>query len=435
MPFGLTQKQLAIVLIGAILVGGIGFFLYINMGGKRNSSGVPGGDVIELTAWGPFPEAMLKDAIDSFDGAKIIYTQIEPSKYKKKLLDALAAGKGPDIYMVDSRALPQELERIVPAPGGKITPVEVQQLFPDVVTHDFVYESEDGTPNIYGLPLYLDTLALVYNKDIFNQEAVLRPPATWEEFQQVVQHLRKLNQYGQITRAAAAIGGSKKSIANAVDILNLLMLQNGTKFVDEKTGHAVFAGGRAGEEALNFYLQFGNAGSPYYTWNDLQGDFLQRFVDGKVAMIFAYKSQVNDILARAPFLNFAIAPVPQPEGREVDVNYPSYWGLVVSSQTREPEVAWDFVVHAATDEDAAQARITATNLPPALKSLYEPLLNDPSYYAFVQEALTAKSWHQPDEELVQEIFSTAMQRVLAGKTDVQGALQEAEEKLNEEVLQ
>jgi len=68
------------------------------------------------------------------------------------------------------------------------------------------------------LPLSLDTLAMIYNKDLLDSAGIAVLPKNWNDFDGDVARLRSVNAQGQIVQAGAAIGGSAASIANAADI-------------------------------------------------------------------------------------------------------------------------------------------------------------------------------------------------------------------------
>ena len=63
---------------------------------------------------------------------------------------------------------------------------------------------------IFAMPLYSDTLALYYNKDLLSQAGIARPPRTWEELEIQVQTLTKIDEYGNITQSGISMGRSKK---------------------------------------------------------------------------------------------------------------------------------------------------------------------------------------------------------------------------------
>jgi len=341
--------------------------------------------------------------------------------YEKALLNSFATGKGPDIFMFHSGWLRKHSDKAAPAPEP-LNLNYVQQAFPDVVRNDFV--SADG--KVYALPFYVDTLALIYNKDIFNAKSIALTPKTWEDFKSLVPQLRELNILNQINRPAAAIGGSGKSIDTASDLLNLLMLQMGSSMVDTQ-GLASF--GSNGLSAFNFYLQFANPSNSYYTWNDNIGNSTDLFSQGDAAAIFNYQSSISSIKEKNPYLNLGIGAMPQFDV-EQPVNYASYWGLAVSRQSANQTAAWSFIAGVTADQTVSEAYIRASGKPPALRSLIEKYKNDASLGVFARQALTAKSWNMPDNESVKQIFSNMIEYVLSGKLSSDKALEQARNQIN-----
>jgi multiple sugar transport system substrate-binding protein len=101
---------------------------------------------------------------------------------------------------------------------------ELKDNFVDVVSYDVILE--DG--KVYGLPLSVDTLAMFYNKDLFNNAGISQTPQYWnKEFLQDVKKLTKQDPKKGIIQAGAALGGST-NINRFSDILSVLMMQNGS---------------------------------------------------------------------------------------------------------------------------------------------------------------------------------------------------------------
>jgi len=146
-------------------------------------------------------------------------------------------------------------------------------------------------------------------------------------------------------------------------------------------------------------------------------------------MIFDYAQAVADIKIRSPFLNFAVAPMPQPKGASVDVNFPEYTGLAVSKQSKVSGWAWDFVIYAATNQGAVKMYLDGTGRPPALKNLIAADMNDPTFGVFAKQALTARSWYQADNLKIENIMNTAIQSVLTGQANSESALGRAQDQV------
>jgi maltose-binding protein MalE len=217
-------------------------------------------------------------------------------------------------------------------------------------------------------------------------------------------------------------------MAAAPDLLSLLMLQNGTTMVSSDLSTARFAGDSTspGLSAFNFYLQFANAASPYYTWNDAMGSDLQSFVNGNAAIMFGYHADLATIKTKAPFLNIGIAAVPQAKGATISVSYPKYSGFAVYKGSASVLGAWNFILSLTTIANSEKIYTDAAGVPPALRTAISTVINDPNMSVFAKQSLTARSWYEVDDEKVESIFNGAIQDVLNGVTNSATALDQAQ---------
>ena len=424
-----SQKQVIMMIAGVVLVIVILALIFMNLRPRSSS-----GPAVTLNVWGTEDGSALGTVLSSYPYAEVNYTQIDPADYKSKILAALAAGKGPDVFEIGNRDLPEFKDIISPLPTSSTLfgPVQLGSLFPTVVAQDFVSDEK-----IYGLPLSVDTLAMVYNKDLFDSAGIATPPATWDEFDADAAKLRAVDGSGQLVQAAAAIGGSDASIPHAADLLALLMLQNGAQMTDQGGASAAFAsptGNAPGLAAFNFYLQFANPASPYYTWSDSfpsGGNAYDSFAAGKVAIVFAYHSDLAAIKAKAPFVDYGIAPMPQPSappgGKTSVINYPEYRGFV-AAKAGQVNVAWNFILWL-TDSDyssVASRYLAASGEPPALRQGIAADENSPDLSVFAAQALTARSWYEADSAKDEAALDSAIENTLNGSETAANALDEAQ---------
>ncbi len=419
----LSRNQIIIIGIAAIIV--IVFiliFLGVIPGLQQNINQ----KAVQLAAFGVEDEKVFDSLIENYGkiqaGVKITYYQFSKDDFEKKLLEALAAGRGPDIISFHSSWLPKHQNKIVPAPSTQISLNQVKQLFPQVVEQNFV-----SAEKIYALPLYIDTLVMLYNKDIFDAKTIALPPRTWIDFQALVPKLREINSSNQIVKSAAAIGGSSKSIDQASDLLNLLIMQFGGPRI---TSQNEFRFDKAGSDAFNFYLSFTNPLTLNYTWDDNLFYSLDSFSQGKTAVIFNYNSAIPVIKSKNAFLNLGIAPMPQLAGASQPINQADYWGLAVTNQSQNSAWAWDFIINVASKSEIADAYSQATGESPALRSLVSKYIDDPKIGVFASQALTARSWGEPDKSALNQIFSNMIESVLNGRLTQSQAISQAEEEIN-----
>ena len=421
-----------------ILVGSIAVAVFVTV--ILILRGVGGGSLQTSTLefWGVFDDRNAFDkVISDFQtqnpGIKVLYQQFSYEEYEKKLIDSLAAGTGPDIVMLHNTWLPKHGDKLKALPdkipGQKLPLMTIQDYqtnYVDVAFDDFVFNNQ-----IYGLPLYVDTLALFYNKDILNSAGISRPPGDWEEINADVETITRLDGSGQITQSGAAIG-TARNINRSTDLLSALMIQTGVMMTDADNRTASFAGRvnniPAGESALRYYTDFANPSVRTYTWNDAQHYSIDAFIEGKTAMMFNYAYEVEVLKNKSPRLNFGVAPMPQVSSTDVR-NYANYWGVGVPTNSKFPNESWKFIAYL-TSKEGAQSYLSASLRPSARRDLIDLQRSDLDLGIFAVQALSARSWYQIDNSAIETIFADMIDDVNFGRSSVKESLENAESRVN-----
>ncbi|OGI29589.1 MAG: hypothetical protein A2288_00545 [Candidatus Moranbacteria bacterium RIFOXYA12_FULL_44_15] len=388
---------------------------------------------------------------------KIEYKKITYDTYKKELIEAMASGQGPDIFLLHNTWLSGFSDKTVPAPGEILTEQKFRNDFVDVVADDFLVNGQ-----IWAAPMSVNCLGLYYNKDLFNEAGITSPPKTWDEFVEDTEKLTKFDEFNAIKQSGAAIG-TAYNINRSTDIFNLLMLQNGTKMFEGDRAafdRALSVGSSyvsSGENALNFYTQFAKTGSPSYTWNSNLHYSLDAFAESTVAMMFSYPWNIETVKSKAPKLNFAIASVPQFESG-VKANYANYWALAVAknkASTVDDKVrvaeAWKLIKYLATRPEGEASYISSfgqiaqtedPNFDPGLfyaqnnhqpsgrRDIIEKQKTDPMIGVFAVDNLIAKSWRQADPEGIEQIFAGMIDSVNRGEAKASDAIHTAATRVN-----
>lgn len=397
---------------------GIGFGLLLVIAVLLGTGVLPGirGRIAKTTLemWGYDPadvwQGIIRDYRREHPTITVNYTQLAADSYEDELIDRLASGRGPDIFMIDNTWLWKHGAKLTPAPAERMNAARVEELFPLVVSQDFTAQGMT-----YALPLYIDTLALFYNKDIFDRAGIVFPPSGWIAFQDIVKKLG-LN--------SAAIGGSTATIDRANDLIALLMMQSGVQMIDEN-GRADFTNA---EPAVAFYLKFGDPKSSYYAWDNKFPIAFERFSRGDLPIMFGYQYHARAVRVINPRLRFGVSEMPQ--SSRTLVNYPSYAGLAVWNQSAQPEEAWKFIIDSTTRPEAARAYSVAVDEPPALRELVGEFQNNPTTQVFANQALTARSWPRIDDRAIDAIFSVMIDSIQAAHIPLNTALQTAEDAIN-----
>lgn len=395
---------------------------------------------VKLEIWGLFDDTdafsnVISDYKLKNDNVTILYSKKEYAGYEDLIINSMAEGDGPDIFLINSKWIDKYSKKIVPMPAGNppankiANPAEpfgitnLESDFADVVKEDVLIGGQ-----IYGLPLSIDTLALYYNKTDFNNAGIPQPPKDWNEFKNDVAKLKKTDEKGAVTSAGAAIGAGS-NINRSMDILMLLMMQSGTPMVNSQHTYAMFSqpaqdGSETyypGTDALKFYTDFANPANNSYTWNGKMNYSFDAFTQGKCSMIFGYSYLANDIKKNQPNLNFAIAKMPQIEGTSREVNFTNYWVFTVSRLSQNSGTAWDFVKFL-TSKLEADKYLKATGKPTARKDLINPQRNDPEISVFASQVLTAKSWYQKDNLQTENIFVNMIDDVVFGRRSIEESI-------------
>lgn len=391
-----------------------------------------GGEEVVLTFWKTFEETQnIQPLIDAYEdlhpNVRIEYTRKNVDGYEEDVLDALAAGQGPDIFSINNSWLTEYENKISPAPDGLFSLREYQETFVDVVNQDF---TKDG--KMYGTAMAVDSLALYYNKDLLGTAGIATPPKDWNRLSADVQRLAQSDRTGYFTRSGVAMGLSE-NVNRAPDILYLLMLQAGVQpwdqdKLDPSFSRSIDRGGEqvdAGREALEFYTSFANPISLNYNWNTRSDYSIDAFANGRAAYLYSYAYTIDTLKQKAPNLNYGIASVPQYDLASPSVNYANYWGEVVSNQSENKEVAWDFLKFI-TSRESLDMYYAKHKQPSSRRDLIELQVQDTEIGTFANANLTAKQFYQPDQARMDGIMNTMIDNVLLRGFSVDEALSEAE---------
>jgi len=432
---------------------------------------------INLEIWGPIDDsAVIRDLTEEYRRnnpyvGTINYRKMVYDNYKTDLIDALASGQGPDIFLINNNWLPYFKNKIEPAPDYLVRETDVRDSFVDVVGWEMV---ADG--RVYSLPMSVDSLALFCNKDMFNAAGITSFPSTWEELVEISQKLTHIDNNGNILQSGAALG-TAYNINRSTDVLALLMIQNGALMTNAEKTRATFSdpiyqsGGsnKAGESALDFYVRFADINSPYYTWNSRMHYSVDAFSEESVAMMVNYSWQTGAILLKNAKLNFTIVPVPQFSGQK-PANLAYYMGFAVNKNKIPPQAgsddqavpanynqlriheSWQLIKYLTMKNngiltltngntgnsksfpvkiDPAEKYLTDTGRPAARRDLVEKQKNVPLLSAFASGNLIAQSWYQTDPESTARILEEMIDEINRGSNSIYKALETAEQRVTQ----
>ncbi len=391
-----------------------------------------------LTVWGTFEtSAQMAPLISAYEkanpSATVIYDLKDYDTYEQELLQAFASGTGPDVYEIHNDWLPKYQQYLQPAPSSVIDIQQLDNSFVPVVANDFV--GTDG--GIYALPISIDDIALYYNKDILGGAGIATPPKTWAQLQADSKIIAQHDSTGFFTKSGVAMG-TTSNINRPEDILYLLMLQNGA--VPYRSDHSAMTLDQSiqtssgsqffpASGAIQFYTNFANPSSPYYTWNAKSNYDSDAFSDGQLAFMYGYQYEEGILAGEAPNLNYGVTEVPQPNLTQNPVYFASYWGFGVSKQSKQGADAWNFI-NSITQGASDSAYSTANKLPSPRLDVIQIQENDPTIGVFDYQALNAKSFWKVNAVQTDTIFSSLIDNVTLQGESIQNALTGAIQQVN-----
>ncbi|MBP9822252.1 MAG: extracellular solute-binding protein [Candidatus Pacebacteria bacterium] len=428
----MNSKKLMYILVGVISVAVLITIVLVlkNVGGSISKP-------VTLQFWGVFDDhndfdATVKNFKSQNPGIDVKYQLFTFQQYESGFVNALAAGTGPDVLMIHNTWLPKHGDKLAPMPATGVpdtkTPFTLQNFkdqFVDVAYQDLVFNNQ-----IYGMPLYTDTLGLYYNKDLFNSAGIARPPQTWDEVNSDVQLLTKIDKSNNVIQSGFSLG-TARNINRSTDILMDMMIQSGAQMTSVDQRSASFSqnvnGQPVGQIALQYYTNFANPRNQNYSWNDSQHYSIDAFTEGTVAMMLGYAHDTQVIRSKAPRLNFAVAPMPQASISDVR-NFANYWAVAVPSKSTNQLQAWKFVNYLSSKEGIT-SYLNATNRPSARRDLIDLQRSDPDTGVFAVQALSARSWFQADNTAIEGIFADMIDDVNFNRSSLKEAITRAESRV------
>ena len=403
---------------------------------------------IELTYYKVFDDEdvmgpLLRKFETSHPGLKINYKKFSDfSEYQQLVLNEMAEGEGPDILSMQNTWFASNYRKLEPLPDGMGTVGEFEKAFVEVAYEDLVRPDEEGVDRVYGMPMTVDTLALYYNKDHFEDALPERgrPAETWEGIKEDVVQLNKEDSSFDRFELSGIAMGRADNISRAVDILYLLFLQHGVDFYNSNISSSSFAnvdsflGSFPAEDAIELYVSFADEDQKHYSWNEFVVDDnsaekeIEAFARGDVSMIIGYAYTYDLIQNQIDVLKNSgvntidddavrTAPIPQlydpATSSEKRVTYASYFAEGVSRNSEHPELAWELLMFLIEQENL-EFYFEETNKPTSRRDMIDDQKKHPIFGVFASQVGYAESFPIFDYYRYEEIFADAIFKANSG---------------------
>lgn len=263
---------------------------------------------------------------------------------------------------------------------------------------------------LYGVPFGCNCLALYYNEDMFEAAGITEVPTTWDELKEAAEKLTSDN----VTGLAFCSVQNEEGTFNFVPWL----------WSTGATSYEINS--ENGIRALSFVKDLIDSGvmsKECINWT--QGDVMNQFISGNVAMMINGPWQIPTMREEAPELNYNVALIP------MDAEYASVIGgenyAVVSGGNEDG--ALDFLTYA-TQEEQVIFMMTQMGYISADKEIAAAQFTDEGdaiYKKFVEQMEYAQARGPlPEWPEVSDAISLAFNEVMTGSASPEDAAAEAQ---------
>ncbi|MEK7567151.1 MAG: extracellular solute-binding protein [Patescibacteria group bacterium] len=419
------NKLQIIIITGSIVLAAVALLIFSGI--------IPGfgfetqGQAGQISFWGTIPGATLAPVLSDFGqrfrNIKVDYREIDSKIYIDELVQALASGQGPDVFILPQDQILKQKDILHFLDSGAYSLRVFKDNFADLAE---LYVQPEG---ITALPIQIDPLVLYWNRDLFRNAGQALPPKTWDEFLSSAKTLT-IKSGQKITQSGAAMGDFT-NIKNAKDILALLMIQDGNKIVDPETLKPVFAERTAAlspaEVALLFFTSFSNPLKENYSWNRAQPEAIEAFGAGRLAMYLGFASDIEKISALNPHLNLAVGIVPQIKGGKLNATYGRSLALAISKQSQNKATALTFI-YELTGLESQSLLAKNSFLAPSLRDLLAQKQERPEFGVFYESAIKSLGWLDPEPAETLAIWKEMAESVASGAKRINQATLDAQRK-------
>ncbi|HVV14878.1 MAG TPA: extracellular solute-binding protein [Candidatus Paceibacterota bacterium] len=421
-----------------VVLGIFSSLILIGVGVFAAFGGVLGGAAIgPVTIWGTLDRNTMDGLIEALRAEDkgfetVTYVQKSEAAYEGDLVNAMASGSGPDLFLLSGDEVLPFSDKILTIPYGSISQGSYLASYVDEAQ---LFLTPQG---VQALPFTLDPLVMYWNRDLFASAGIASPPSVWSEFLTLAPKITSLDTRSTVQKSAVALG-EWRNIPHAKDILAALFMQVGDTIVardgagaptvtfgSEPEGSA----GNPAESALRFYTEFANPSKTSYSWNRALPPAADAFVSGDVGVYFGFASEYTEISQRNPNLRFGVALLPQIDQGGSRVTYGDITGIAIARTAANVKGALT-VAQILSGKTSVGIISGALSLPPVRRDVAVDTASSATAGVFVQSGLIARGWLDPSPKGSDTVFQTMIESVVSGKEAPATAVSEGKGALSE----
>ncbi len=409
-------------------IAGVVAFAVFGRGANNTSVG-------PVTIWGTVDGQTMDTLITTLSSQNkifqnVTYVQLDPTTYSATLINALASGNSPDLFLVTQDTVSSFANKLSPIPYNAVSQASYLSSFID---EGQLFLTPQGS---LALPFMIDPLVMYWNRDLFASAGIAQPPSHWSDFLSLTPKITSIDAQSNVARSAVALG-EWQNITDAKMILSALFMQAGDPIVTRAQNGAlqsVFGATPSGAvsnpaaSVLLFYTEFANPSKTTYSWNRSLPQSRNDFAAGNLAVYFGLASDDPVLTQSNPNLSFGVAELPQIQNNPTQLTFGELTGIAISRIAGNPQGA--LAVAEALSAPAAQQQLAAeTNLPSVRRSPLTDTSGNATETVFAQSALIAHGWLDPDPASTDLLFQGMIESILSGNQEPAGAASAASQQM------
>ncbi len=389
---------------------------------------------ISITLWGTLPADAFSSFVSKFFSESdlkytVNYSEKNPTTFEAELVEALASGTGPDAVILPADLIVHFSNKIYPIPYASLPELTFKNTF---IQEGELYLTTSGA---LALPFSVDPLVMYWNRDIFNNAGVTKPPVTWSEILNLIPKMTRVDSQKNVLASTVALG-EFRNVQNAKEILSALIMQSGSPIVTVENGafkstlkETYGLKNSPAYLALQYFTNFSNPVKAEYSWNRSLTNSQTAFTNGDLALYFGLASEYLTLKNKNPNLNFGVALLPQITGTRVYNTYGQILGFSILRTTPDPAGAYT-ILGALTSAAAFPYWSNVFNVSSARRDILNVVDNSAVKTIFNQSAIISKGWLDPNKSATNAIFQSMVESFTTGRMTLDGAINSASDQLD-----
>ncbi|MEW2497167.1 ABC transporter substrate-binding protein [Streptomyces nodosus] len=410
------MRRIRAAAVGAVTMS---FALAVSACGGGSSTGGGSNDSPKtLTYWASnqgasieIDKKVLQPELDKFEkqtGVKVKLEVVPWSDLLNRILTATTSGQGPDVLNIGntwSSSL-QATGALLPWDAKNFDKIGGKDRFVDSALGSTGTEGQDPA----AVPLYSMAYALYYNKKIFADAGISKPPATWAE---LVADGKK------IPKNIAVLGAEGSNLSENIHQVFVFAKQHDADFFTAD-GKPDFTNDKVVAAVKQYVdLMAKDKVIPTGDAENAQNQSVSDFAKGKQAMLM-WQSAASNLKAQGMSEDqYGIAPIPVQSGTPgtgTQINsMVAGINLAVFKNSHNLDGATDFVKFMTSDEEQKILNKAYTSIPPVKSAQEDPAFTDASNVVLKETLATSAAAlpQVPDESQFETVVGTAVKELFS----------------------